>query len=153
MMKRRLHGAAGGVALATIATFWVTTVTTETLGDAALIANAKAAVLAGMLVLVPALMMAGGTGFSLARNWRGPVVEVKKKRMRLAAANGVVILLPSAVLLALWSASGAFDGWFVAVQALELAAGAVNIVLLGLNMRDGLRMRRRRVIGKTAPAA
>ena len=29
------------------------------------------------------------------------------------------------------------------VQALELAAGAVNIVLLSLNMRDGLALRRR----------
>jgi len=29
------------------------------------------------------------------------------------------------------------------VQALELAAGAVNITLLGLNMRDGLRMKGR----------
>jgi hypothetical protein len=27
------------------------------------------------------------------------------------------------------------------VQALELAAGAANITLLGLNMRDGLKMK------------
>jgi hypothetical protein len=33
-----------------------------------------------------------------------------------------------------------FDALFYAVQALELAAGAVNIALLSLNMRDGLRM-------------
>lgn len=31
----------------------------------------------------------------------------------------------------------------MAVQALELAAGAVNIKLLGLNMRDGLKMKGR----------
>ena len=30
---------------------------------------------------------------------------------------------------------------FYAVQALEMVAGAVNITLLGLNMRDGLRMK------------
>jgi hypothetical protein len=35
-----------------------------------------------------------------------------------------------------------FDGAFVAVQALELLAGALNITLLSLNMRDGLRLRR-----------
>jgi hypothetical protein len=29
---------------------------------------------------------------------------------------------------------------FYAVQALELAAGAANITLFGLNMRDGLKM-------------
>jgi hypothetical protein len=34
-----------------------------------------------------------------------------------------------------------FDASFYAVQALELAAGAVNITLLGFNLRDGLRMK------------
>jgi hypothetical protein len=38
---------------------------------------------------------------------------------------------------------GEFDTAFYAVQALELAAGAANITLLGLNMRDGLRMKGR----------
>ena len=33
------------------------------------------------------------------------------------------------------------DSVFHTVQALELAAGAANISLLGLNMRDGLRMK------------
>ncbi len=36
---------------------------------------------------------------------------------------------------------GEFDANFYAVQALELAAGAVNITLLGFNLRDGLRMK------------
>ena len=36
--------------------------------------------------------------------------------------------------------AGEFDTAFYAVQALELAAGATNIMLLGLNMRDGLKM-------------
>jgi hypothetical protein len=34
-----------------------------------------------------------------------------------------------------------FDTSFYAVEALELAAGAANIALLGLNMRDGLKMK------------
>jgi hypothetical protein len=32
---------------------------------------------------------------------------------------------------------------FYAVQALELAAGATNLVLMGMNMRDALRMSER----------
>jgi hypothetical protein len=36
-----------------------------------------------------------------------------------------------------------FDTSFYAVQTLELAAGTANITLLGLNMRDGLRMKGR----------
>lgn len=144
-MKRNIHAVAGGVALVSIATFWTATVGSELTGDPARIAWVKQSVLLGMAVLVPALMATGGSGFSLAKSWRGRAVETKKKRMMLAAANGLLILLPSAVLLAAWSSAGRFDGWFVGVQALELAAGATNFVLLGLNMRDGLRMRSRRL--------
>lgn len=36
--------------------------------------------------------------------------------------------------------AGQFDTAFFAVQALELLAGATNIALLSLNLRDGLRI-------------
>lgn len=39
--------------------------------------------------------------------------------------------------------NGNFGTGFCALQAVELVAGAVNIGLLGLNMRDGFRLRRR----------
>ena len=152
-MKRFIHAVAGSVALVSIATFWTATVATELAGDTTLIAWVKQGVLVGMAVLVPALMATGGSGFALAKSWRGRAVETKKRRMMLAAANGLLILLPAAVLLATWSAAGRFDGWFMAVQALELAAGATNFVLLGLNMRDGLRMRSRRLAGRAASVA
>ena len=59
--------------------------------------------------------------------------------MPTIAANGMLVLIPSALFLASKAGSGAFDTTFYAVQAIELAGG-MNIVLLGLNMRDGLRM-------------
>jgi len=55
----------------------------------------------------------------------------------------VLILLPSAFFLAGRAEAGLLDATFLAVQALELVAGAINITLLSLNMRDGLRIRRR----------
>ena len=36
--------------------------------------------------------------------------------------------------------SGQFAALFYAVQGIELVAGAVNITLMSLNMRDGLRL-------------
>ncbi len=71
---------------------------------------------------------------------RGPLIAAKKKRMPFIAANGILILIPSALYLSFKAHAGAFDTGFYAVQALELIAGAVNIVLLGLNMRDGFRL-------------
>jgi hypothetical protein len=60
--------------------------------------------------------------------------------MPLIAANGLLVLIPSALFLASKASAGEFDTAFYAVQAIELAAGAANIMLLGLNMRDGLKM-------------
>jgi hypothetical protein len=47
----------------------------------------------------------------------------------------------AALFLACKATAVEFGASFYAVQALELAAGAVNITLLGFNLRDGLRMK------------
>lgn len=60
--------------------------------------------------------------------------------MKAVAANGLLVLLPSAWMLASWANAGRFDGTFYALQGVELVAGAINITLLALNMRDGLRL-------------
>lgn len=142
-MKAKLHAAAGGVALLTVACFWISTVAAELTGNAETIAAAKATILAGMVVLIPAMMIAAASGFSLGKGWKSPVVQHKKRRMRIIAANGLLVLLPSAYVLAGWAEAGRFDTAFVVVQALELVAGTINIALLSLNMRDGLALRRR----------
>lgn len=143
-MKLRIHAISGALALATIATFWISTVLTEAFGGPDQIAAVKTGVLYGLAVLVPAMAAAGGTGFSLGAKWRSPVVNAKKVRMRIIAATGILVLVPSAVFLAMKAGQGAFDTSFMVVQGIELVAGASNIVLLGLNMRDGLAMRRRK---------
>ena len=71
-------------------------------------------------------------------------MDAKRRRMPIVAANGLFVLVPSAIFLAVRAQAGDLDGVFYAVQAIELAAGAVNILLLGLNMRDGIRLAARR---------
>ena len=142
-MTKVIHPVAGTLALLTIATFWVSTSLSELFGSAASVVAVKSAIPWGFLVLIPALIAAGGSGFALAKGRRGGLVGAKIKRMPIAAANGILILIPSALLLASKAKAGEFDTLFYAVQALELAAGAVNITLLGLSMRDGLKMKGR----------
>jgi len=146
MMKVKIHAAAGGLALLTVAVFWLSTAVSEFWGNPAAIAAVKQAILLGMVVLIPAVAVAGASGFFLGKGWRSPKVAAKKRRMRIIAANGVLVLLPSAFLLARWAEAGRFDAAFVSVQVLELAAGALNILLLSLNMRDGFALRRKRVV-------
>ncbi|MFE0013365.1 hypothetical protein ACFWXH_00875 [Mesorhizobium sp. NPDC059054] len=142
-MKAKVHAAAGAVALLAVVCFWLSTAVAEVSGNVETIATVKSAILAGMVVLIPAMALAGASGFSLGKGWKSPVVQRKKRRMRFIAVNGMLILLPSAYMLAGWAAQGRFDAAFVVVQALEFAAGAANITLLSLNMRDGLALRRK----------
>lgn len=141
IIARRIHPVAGGIALATIATFWLSTATTELFASDAAVIAVKRAIPWGFLILIPALAAAGGSGFGLAKGRREGVVGAKARRMRLIGANGMLVLVPAALFLAYKAGQHALDGSFYAVQALELAAGAVNVTLLGFNLRDGLRIR------------
>lgn len=66
-----------------------------------------------------------------------------QRRAHGIAGNGLLILLPAALLLEHWAAAGRFDGMFYTVQAVELLAGAINLTLIGLNIRDGVCLRSR----------
>lgn len=139
-MTRRIHPIAGALALLTILTFWLSTAFSELLGSEAAVTAVKTAIPWGFFLLVPALAAAGGSGAALSKGRRGGLAGKKLKRMPFIAANGILVLIPAALFLAHKARSGDFDGMFYAVQAVELAAGALNIALLSLNMRDGLRM-------------
>lgn len=142
-MTKIVHPLAGALALLTIATFWVSTAISELFGSQALITSVKTAIPWGLLLLVPALAATGGSGFALASGRRAKLIEGKMKRMKIIVANGILVLIPSALFLASRARASDFDAAFYAVQALELVAGAINIVLLSLNMRDGLKMKAR----------
>jgi hypothetical protein len=139
-MTKAIHPFAGTLALLTILIFWTSTVLSEVFGSAMTIVTVKTLIPWGFIVLIPALMTAGGSGFMLAKGRSGGLVDAKRKRMPLVAANGVLFLMPSALFLAFKASTGDFDTVFYGVQAVELIAGAVNIILLGQNMRDGLHM-------------
>jgi hypothetical protein len=140
-MLKLIHPIAGGVALLTIATFWLSTIASELSGSPALVMAVKTAIPWGLLLLIPALAAAGGSGVFLSRGSRVGLAGTKFKRMPFIAGNGILVLIPSALFLASKARAGEFDAYFYSVQALELLAGATNLTLLGLNMRDGMKMK------------
>ncbi len=139
-MKTKIHALAGVIAFLTILTFWVSTAYTELFGTPENIATVKSMVLNGMFVLIPAMIIAGGSGMALGGKRVDAKAAAKKKRMPFIASNGLLILVPAAFYLESKAAHGAFDTQFYLVQVVELMAGAVNLTLLGLNIRDGLTM-------------
>lgn len=136
-----LHRIAGAVALVLIAGFWLATVIVELRGHISEIELVKTAIAWGLIGLVPVLITTGASGFAQTGGKLRGILKTKLRRMKMIAANGVVILVPSAITLAIFAQQGRFDGVFVLVQAIELLAGAVNICLIGLNIRDGMRLR------------
>jgi len=142
-MIRTLHPLAGFVAFLTILTFWTSTVAVELTGDAAAIAATKLGILWGLGLLVPAMALAGASGLKLGGQSPHPSVAAKRRRMPIIAVNGVAILVPCAIFLQHKASAGEFDQTFRMVQGVELLAGAINLVLLGLSIRDGFRLTRR----------
>jgi hypothetical protein len=135
-----VHGAAGALALLVILAFWSSTVLVELFGDAEAVAKVKSAIAWCLLVFVPLLAVTGASGFSMSGPNPGGSLAIKLRRMRIIAANGLLVLAPSALFLAWKANAGQFDTTFMAVQAAELTAGAVNATLIALNIRDGLRL-------------
>ena len=140
-MPKRAHLIAGLLALLCLVAFFVSTVLLESFGSPAAVAQLKALIVTpGLWIMIPAMAAAGGSGTFLGRSRKGRLVDAKRRRMAFIAANGLLVLVPCAVMLNRWAAAGSFDAAFYGVQAIELLAGATNLVLMGLNVRDGLRL-------------
>lgn len=143
-MKRRIHALAGITGFLAILVFWSSTVASELFLTPAHVVWVKSAILFGLAVLIPAMIVAGASGMAIGRRRRDVPALAKKRRMPVIALNGVLVLVPAAVYLQVKASAAEFDTLFYSVQALELLAGLINLVLMGLNIRDGRAMAARR---------
>lgn len=141
-MKTFIHAIAGTLALITLVTFWTSSIFVEIFGSTQNIASIKTGILYGLIILIPTLMITGGSGFFLAGGRKARILEDKKKRMKIIAFNGVIFLFPSALFLAFRAQAFNLDTWFYGVQAVELIAGLTNISLLFMNMKAGIKLSR-----------
>ncbi len=140
-MKKIIHRFGALLATLCIGSFFISTLVVELFGSQETLATVKSLiVMPGLFILIPAIAATGATGFSLSDNRKGRLLEAKKKRMPIIAANGILILLPAAIILDQWASAGVFDTKFYLLQSVELLAGATNLTLMGLNIRDGLKL-------------
>ncbi len=140
-MNKLVHCSAAIAVTLCIALFFGSSIIIELVGSHEAIATVKSLIVyPGLFILVPAIAITGGSGFALARSRSGKLVNSKIRRMPFIGMNGLLVLLPSAIYLDLWAASGMFDTRYYLVQGLELIAGLINLVLMGVNLRDGLRL-------------
>ncbi|MBU2710723.1 hypothetical protein [Zooshikella harenae] len=143
-MTHLIHRYAGIVSFLCIATFFSSTVLAELFGSFEIIAKVKNLIVwPGLLILVPAMALTGGSGFSLSKSRKGRLIQQKQKKMRFIGANGILVLIPCALVLNHLAAMEAYDVFFYIVQGIELLSGAINLTLLSLNIRDGMKMKGR----------
>lgn len=141
-MPAKLHASFGVLALLLLACFWTSTMVAEFLLDWPAVAAVKGAIVTGLFLLIPAMILAGMSGGLSARGRSGRLITTKARRMKILAANGLLVMLPSALFLDAKASAGEADLPFYGVQAVELVVGAVQMALMILNARDGLRLKR-----------
>ncbi len=139
-MKSKVHAVAGLTGFLAIVTFWSSTAISELFGSKEMVVAVKTMILNGMWILIPAMVIVGASGMVMGKRRRDAPAVAKKRRMPVIALNGLLILLPAAFYLQSKAVAGELDVQFYLVQSLELVAGAVNLTLMGLNIRDGLTM-------------
>lgn len=140
-MKSKIHLIAGILAPFLIFIFLFATIIVELFGSPESIAMVKSLIVTpGLFILVPTMATIGASGFAISKGRKGKLIENKKKRMPFIAMNGILILVPAAIFLDQWAATGKFDTQFYIVQLIEIIAGSINLTLLGMNIRDGLKM-------------
>lgn len=142
-MQRKLlqttHAVTAVIAPLLILTFLIATIVAEINGSLALIVMVKRDIAYSLLLLLPTMAALGISGTRLS-NHQSTLESTKKLRMAFIAANGVLVLVPCALSLYWLANHGLIDSRFYIIQALELTFGCVNLILIALSIRDGLKL-------------
>lgn len=141
-MKQLIHRVGAITATLCIGVFFTSTVVVELFGTVEAIATVKSLiVMPGLFLLIPAIAATGATGFAISKGSNKGLIGRKRKRMPFIGMNGLLILLPAAIVLDQWATAGSFDTRFYLLQGLELAAGSINLTLMFMNIRDGRKIK------------
>lgn len=139
-MKPVFHAIAGAAAMLVIFSFWFSTLVAELFLDAAAVTTVKHTIVYALFILVPSMAATGGSGFSLGKTRTGGILEQKKRRMAFIGANGLLVMIPAAIFFNSKASAAEFDAIFYAVQVVELIVGVVQLTLMSMNFRDGLKL-------------
>jgi len=144
-----IHPLAARVTLGLFVLIWGSAVAVGLFADRELLAFVKEVVVWALFILVPIAMITAITGLQLTKVRPGPIAERKRRRLRLITAISLVILLPATLGLDAMAQQGDVDtSVFLIVQGIELVAGLVALVLMGISLRDGLLAKREASAGQ-----
>lgn len=142
-MKRKtlviIHITATIKAACTIALFFLSSLIAELMSDEEIIRTVKASIFYSLPVLFFSMPTLAISGRKLAGHSQHPDILKKMARMKLMVFNGI-ILIALASFLYYYSNYYAIDSTFLYAQIVELILGFTNLLLIGLNIQDGLKL-------------
>ncbi len=133
------HISATAVATLTISCFFTFSLIAEIMGDPLFIKQVKTGILYSLPILLITMPILGLSGKNLAGNSKNPIIAQKMKRMKLVALNGI-ILISLAIYLYYHALYKTIDTTFLYIQIVELVIGGINLSLIGMNIRAGMRL-------------
>lgn len=142
-MKRKyiliIHITATIIAALTIANFFTFSLIAEIYGNPLFIKQVKTTILYALPLMIIAMPMLVISGKKLAGKSKSPLVIIKQKRMKFIAINGVM-LISLAIYLYYHANFKIIDTTFLVLQILELTLGLTNLILLGSNIKTGMKL-------------
>ncbi len=139
----RLHIMATAIAVVTIASFFSFSLVAEILGDEVLIKQVKTAIVFCLPIMIVTMPILGLSGKKLAGSSNGPLIVTKMNRMKLIAANGIILIL-LAIYLYYHAVFKTINNTFLYVQIIELCMGAFNLILIAANIKSGMKLSSRK---------
>ncbi|MEM8968744.1 MAG: hypothetical protein AAGE93_20175 [Bacteroidota bacterium] len=155
-MKRKnlvkAHLFATAIAVLTISTFSISSLAAELIGQESIIRMVKTGILYALPLLVFSMIALTVTGNKLAGGSRHPELIQKQRRMKFITTNGM-ILVTLAIFLYYQATYQSINAVFLSAQIAELALGFTNLVLIGMNIKAGLRLSARKQKGNLQPTS
>lgn len=137
---KNIHRVAAILSFLLLAAFVVITIVTELFLAKQAVGIVKRAIIYGLVPFVMLVAVTAACGFKLAFDRRHPLIMVKHRRVAVIVLNGLLVLLPAGLYLGVKASTGEFDTLFYIVQTIELIVGAATLIMIGLNIRDGMRL-------------
>jgi hypothetical protein len=135
-----IHRLSAVLALVILSSFWIATLVSELLLDVAAVMATKRGIAFALVLLVPCMAALNISGARITGARNGPLIARKRRILRIMGANAALVLVPCALALFWLSRDGSLGTTFYALQAIELVAGALNVTLLLVNVRAGLKL-------------
>ncbi|MDF9800169.1 hypothetical protein OKW21_005432 [Catalinimonas alkaloidigena] len=149
-MKRKtlkqIHCIMAVLAMLTIVSFFASSLVAELSGNEAIIIKVKTYIFYALLLMIIFMPALGLSGKLLAGKSHHLLIQQKMRRVKLIVLNGIV-LVSLAILLYIRASNANIDDIFQALQLTELLLGGMNIYLMSLMIRDGLKLSRGKKTG------